>query len=99
GYDELDEFAEGCSDLWDHDGVKYCVGSLKKDTVLSYNDRIMAGMFVKNDIGESDSLWNTEIEGADRSLWAAALYKNSFVCYINHYFKIDYDNLDIIFDH
>ena len=99
GYNELDVFAEGCSDLWDYDGMKYCVGAVRKDTVMSRNDRFLAGMFVKNQLEDSDTLWNTEIEGADRSMWAAVIYKNVFICYLDRYFKIDYAQLDIIFDH
>ena len=99
GYNELDVFAEGCSDLWDYDGMKYCVGAVRKDTVMSRNDRFLAGMYVKNELEDSDTLWNTEIEGADRSMWAAVIYKNVFICYLDRYFKIDYAQLDIIFDH
>lgn len=99
GYEELDVFAEGCSDLWDHEGVKYCVGAVKKDTVMSYYERFLAGALIKNSDGISDTLWNDQIEGAGLSSYHAVEFKNSFVCYLGSYYKIDYETVKMVYDH
>lgn len=98
-YEKLDDFAEGCSDLWVHDGIEYCVGAVKKDTVMSYYERFLAGAIVKNSKGVSDTLWNNQIEGAGLSSYHAVLYKNSFICYLSHYYKVDYKSVKMVFDH
>lgn len=99
GYEKLDDFAEGCSDLWVHEGVEYCVGAVKKDTVMSYYERFLAGAFVKNSDGMGDTLWNNQIEGASLNSYHAVEYKNSFVCYLGHYYKVDYEAVKMVFDH
>ncbi|PBC72749.1 hypothetical protein [Fibrobacter intestinalis] len=99
GYENLENFAKGCSDLWDHEGVKYCVGAVKKDTVMSYYERFLAGAMIKNSGGISDTLWNDQIEGAALNSYHAVIFKNSFVCYLNNYYKIDYNKVKMVFDH
>ena len=99
GYEKLDKFSEGCSDLWGHEGVKYCVGAVKKDTVMSYYERFLAGAFIKNSDGISDTLWNNQIDGAALSSYHAVEFKNTFVCYLENYYKVDYENVKLVYDH
>lgn len=99
GYEKIEEFAEGCSDLWDHEGVKYCVGAIKRDTVMSYYERYLAGAVIRNDEGLGDTLWNDQIEGADLDSYHAVEYRNSFVCYLGHYYKVDYEIVKMVYDH
>ena len=99
GYEKLDDFAEDCSDLWDHEGVKYCVGAVKRDTVMSYYERYLAGAMIRNDKGFSDTLWNNQIEGASLNSYHAVEFKNSFVCYLGRYYKVDYEAVKMVFDH
>jgi|GEM_PF-1135357 len=99
GYEKLDEFAEGCSDLWDHEGVKYCVGAVKKDSVMSYYERFLAGAMIRNDEGLGDTLWNNQIEGASLNSYHAVEFKNSFVCYLGNYYKVDYKTIKLVYDH
>ena len=98
GYEKLDDFAEGCSDLWDHEGVKYCVGAVERDTVISYYERFLAGAMIKNDKGLGDTLWNNQIEGAGLNAFHAVEYRNSFVCYLGRYYKVDYETVKMVYD-
>ena len=99
GYEKLEEFAEECSDLWDHEGVKYCVGAVKKDSVMSYYERFLAGAMIRNDKGVGDTLWNNQIEGASLNSYHAVEFKNAFVCYLGNYYKVDYKTVKLEFDH
>ena len=99
GYKKLDDFSEGCSDLWVHEGVKYCVGAVKKDTVMSYYERFLAGAMIRSDNGLGDTLWNNQIEGASLNSYHAVEFKNSFVCYLGNYYKINYEMVKMVYDH
>ena len=99
GYERLDDFAKGCSDLWDHEGIKYCVGAVKRDTIMSYYERYLAGAMIRNNRGLGDTLWNNQIEGASLNAFHAVEYKNSFVCYLGRYYKVDYEAVKIVYDH
>ena len=99
GYKKLDDFSEGCSDLWVHEGAKYCVGAVKKDTVMSYYERFLAGAMIRSDNGLGDTLWNNQIEGASLNSYHAVEFKNSFVCYLGNYYKINYEMVKMVYDH
>lgn len=99
GYKKLDDFAEGCSDLWDHEGVKYCVGAVKKDTIISYYERFLAGALIRNSNGISDTLWNDQIAGAGMNSYHAVLFRNSFISYLGHYYIVDYETVKMVYDH
>lgn len=91
GFKKLDEFAEGCSDLWMHEGVKYCVGLLEKDTIISYYERSLAGYFFRTELGVTDSLWNTEIDCLPLNHAPGIVYKNSFLYAGNYLFSVNYE--------
>ena len=99
GYEKIDDFAEDCSDLWDHEGIKYCVGAVKRDTVMSYYERYLAGAMIRNDKGFGDTLWNNQIEGVSLNSYHAVEFKNLFVCYLDRYYKVDYESVKMVFDH
>lgn len=95
GYEKLDEFAEGCSDLWDHEGVKYCVGAMVRDTVISYYDRGLDGVYLKNDTKIIDSLWGNQIKEGVIYSTPRISYKNSRLrlatgCCDIHLLRVDY---------
>jgi hypothetical protein len=79
GYEKLDEFAEGCSDLWDHEGVKYCVGVFEKDTIISYYERYQDGIFLKDEKNIKDSLWTYEIFDGVQAMNPVLTFMNSYV--------------------
>ena len=79
GYEKLDEFAEGCSDLWDHEGVKYCVGVFEKDTIISYYERYQDGIFLKDEKNIKDSLWTYEIFDGVQAMNPILAFMNSYV--------------------
>ena len=79
GYEKLDEFAEGCSDLWDHEGVKYCVGVFEKDTIISYYERYQDGIFLKDEKGIKDSLWTYELFDGVQAMNPILAFMNSYV--------------------
>ena len=79
GYEKLDEFAEGCSDLWDHEGVKYCVGVFEKDTIISYYERYQDGIFLKDEKGIKDSLWTYELFDGVQAMNPVLTFMNSYV--------------------
>lgn len=99
GYEKLDDFSEGCSDLWDYEGIKYCVAAVKKDTIMSYYERYLAGAMIRNDNGLGDTLWNNQIEGASLNSYHSVEFKNSFVCYLGGYYKVDYKTVKLVYDH
>lgn len=95
GYEKLDEFAEGCSDLWIHEGAKYCVGVFEKDTIISYYERYQDGIYLKNQDGRMDSLWSHEIIDRSNALSPDPSYSPAFILVQIGYFtrrilKIDY---------
>ena len=95
GYEKLDEFAEGCSDLWDHEGVKYCVGAMVRDTVITYYDRGLDGVYLKNDTKIIDSLWGNQIKEGVIYSTPRISYKNSRLrlatgCCDIHLLRVDY---------
>ena len=79
GYEKLDEFAEGCSDLWDHEGTKYCVGVFEKDTIISYYERYQDGIFLKDEKGIKDSLWTYELFDGVQAMNPVLTFMNSYV--------------------
>lgn len=79
GYEKLDEFAEGCSDLWNHEGVKYCVGVFEKDTIISYYERYQDGIFLKDEKNIKDSLWTYEIFDGVQAMNPVLTFMNSYV--------------------
>ena len=79
GYEKLDDFAEGCSDLWDHEGVKYCVGVFEKDTIISYYERYQDGIFLKDEKNIKDSLWTYEIFDGVQAMNPILAFMNSYV--------------------
>lgn len=79
GYEKLDEFAEGCSDLWDHEGAKYCVGVFEKDTIISYYERYQDGIFLKDEKGVKDSLWTYELFDGVQAMNPVLTFMNSYV--------------------
>lgn len=103
GYEKLDDFAEECSDLWDHEGVKYCVGTMIRDTVISYYERGLDGVYLKNEDKVIDSLWGNQIkEGAIYSTPRIS-YKNSYLwlstgCCSTHLLRVDYKMGKIIYE-
>ncbi len=103
GYEKLDEFAEGCSDLWDHEGVKYCVGVLEKDTIISYYERGLDGVYLKNEDKVIDSLWGNQIKDGAIYSTPRISYKNSFLrlatgCCDTHLLRVDYKMGEIIYE-
>lgn len=95
GYEKLDDFSEGCSDLWVHDGAKYCVGVFEKDTIISYYERYQDGVYLKKQDGRMDSLWSHEIIEGSNVLSPDPSYSPAFVLVQIGYFtrrilKIDY---------
>lgn len=102
GYKKLDDFAERCSDLWDHEGVKYCVGTVKKDTIISYYERNLDGIFLKNELMKNDTLWGNQISENNIYSSLIPLYKNSFLwlktgCCARHLMQIDYVNVKFVY--
>ena len=79
GYEKLDEFAEGCSDLWIHEGAKYCVGVFEKDTIISYYERYQDGIFLKDEKNIKDSLWTYEIFDGVQAMNPILAFMNSYV--------------------
>lgn len=79
GYEKLEEFAEECSDLWDHEGVKYCVGVFEKDTIISYYERYQDGIFLKDEKGIKDSLWTYELFDGVQAMNPVLTFMNSYV--------------------
>lgn len=102
GYKKLDDFAEGCSDLWDHEGVKYCVGIFKKDTILSYYERYQDGIFFKNERNVKDSLWTYEIFDNVQAMDPVLIFMNSYVMLnigtLNqNLLKIDFEKVKLVY--
>ena len=103
GYEKKDEIAEGCSDLWDHEGIKYCVGTVKRDTIISYYERGLDGIYLKKGNTMIDSLWGNQIkEGAIYSTPRIS-YKNSYLwlstgCCSTHLLRVDYKMGKIIYE-
>ena len=102
GYAELDEFAKGCLDVWKHEGKKYCVGLISKDTVLSYYDRTVEGIFFKEGENIKDSLWGNQI--IDGMIYSPqnVRYMNSFLWletggFDRHLIYIDYKNAKLTY--
>ena len=79
GYKKLDDFSEGCSDLWDHEGAKYCVGVFEKDTIISYYERYQDGIFLKDEKGVKDSLWTYELFDGVQAMNPVLTFMNSYV--------------------
>lgn len=103
GYEKLDEFAEGCSDLWDHEGIKYCVGVLEKDTIISYYERGLDGVYLKNEDKVIDSLWGNQIKDGAIYSTPRISYQNSFLrlatgCCDTHLLRVDYKMGEIIYE-
>ncbi len=92
GYEKIDDFAEGCSDLWDHEGVKYCVTWFMADGV--YEDHgwhFDYGTFVKNSVTDFiDTLWYN----AETNLGGASDPKklNSYISLGNALIRVNYEN-------
>ena len=79
GYEKLDEFAEGCSDLWDHEGVKYCVGIDSKPYLRAQN---LYGIRIKKERLWLETFWFTENNGFNLcTSLLSALYKNNYIKY------------------
>lgn len=99
GYEKKEDFAVGCSDVWDHDGVKYCVGTFEKDTVISYYERYQDGVYLMSE-ENVDSLWSYEIKDGINALNPIIEHLNSFI-WINVSYhtsallKIDYKSSKI----
>lgn len=103
GYEKLDEFAEGCSDLWDHEGVKYCVGTMVRDTIISYYERGLDGVYLKNEDKVIDSLWGNQLKDGVVYSTPRISYKNSFLrlatgCCDTHLLRVDYKMGEIIYE-
>lgn len=103
GYEKLDEFAEGCSDLWDHDGVKYCVGTMVRDTIISYYERGLDGVYLKNEDKVTDSLWGNQLKDGAIYSTPRISYRNSFLrlatgCCDTHLLRVDYKMGEIIYE-
>ena len=95
GYEKLDEFAEGCSDLWDHEGVKYCGGGVRRDSIISRYERELEGIYLKSEKKEIDSLWGNQIKENVVYSSPRISYKNSYLwlmtgCCDSHLLRIDY---------
>lgn len=103
GYEKMDEFAEGCSDLWIHEGAKYCVGTMIRDTVISYYERGLDGVYLKNEDKVIDSLWGNQIKDGAIYSTPRISYKNSFLklatgCCDTHLLRVDYKMGEIIYE-
>lgn len=101
GYNELDVFAEGCSDLWDYDGMKYCVGNFERDTIISRYERFQDGIYIRNEKGVVDSLWSYKIKEGANALSSIVLYKNAFIEIKVNYtesalIELDYNSSEMI---
>lgn len=93
GYEKLDEFAEGCSDLWDHEGVKYCVNPFMDEEGVyeNHNWYFDYGMALKNSkIDFVDTLWFNGDYGLDGSLVPYKL--NSYISLGFALIRVDYEN-------
>lgn len=102
GYENLDEFAQGCSDIWMFDGKKYCVGLISKDTILSYYECGIKGVFFKEEQNIKDSLWGDQL--AENIIYSPDIvrYMNSFLWLETgligrHLIRIDYKNGKLVY--
>lgn len=95
GYEKLDEFAEGCSDLWLHEGVKYCVGIDSKPYLRAQN---LYGVRIKREDMWLETFWLTENNGFELcTSLSNVLYGNGFIkilnfCYENMLVTINYSD-------
>ena len=95
GYEKLDEFAEGCSDLWIHEGVKYCVGLDSKPYLRAQN---LYGVRIKREDMWLETFWLTENNGFELcASLSNVLYGNGFIkilnfCYENMLVTINYSD-------
>ena len=100
--ENLDEFAQGCSDIWMFDGKKYCVGLISKDTILSYYECGIKGIFFKEEQNIKDSLWGDQL--AENIIYSPDIvrYMNSFLWLETgligrHLIRIDYKNGKLVY--
>ena len=95
GYEKLDEFSEGCSDLWDHEGVKYCVGIDSKPYLRSQN---LYGIRIKREEKWLETFWLDENNNFELcTSLSNVLYGNGYIkildfCYENMLITINYSD-------
>lgn len=97
GYENLDEFAKDCSDLWMHEGLKYCVELISKKYIRS---QYIYGIYLRSEGFVQDSLWLSEENGFGvcthllKISYEGSFLKLSDFCYENGLVAIDYSRIE-----
>jgi len=93
GYYEPDEYQQKCNDAWFLDGKTYCIGTVEKDTVISYNVRYLVGTFIRDNELNADTLWFENNYGFDYNGSPSISFRNDYILlYFNDFrlLKLDY---------
>jgi hypothetical protein len=90
---ESDEYQQKCNDAWLLDGKTYCIGTVEKDTVISYDVRYLVGAFIRDNELKADTLWFENNYGFDYNGSPSISFRNNYILlHFNDFrlLKLDY---------